>query len=155
MEFDPSDHVREAGRGRTIPVFEETMRIRSEGKHSGGAFEVVEILSPPGTGPPLHTHREQEEFFYVLEGTFTVMVGESRRQVGPGVSVTLPRGVGHTYRNSGEDDGRLLVCIVPAGGVPMFEALSELTMPPDTEKVAGILDDHNVDLEGPPLDAAD
>lgn len=155
MDFDPSVHVLEAEQGRTIPVFEETLRVRSEGEHNGGAFEVVEILSPPGAGPPLHTHRGQDEFVYVLEGTFTVVVGETRREVGSGGSVMLPRGISHTYRNTGTEHGRLLAWIVPAGGVPMFESLSELAMPPDPEAVAGILDDHGVDLEGPPLDAAD
>lgn len=151
MNFDPSEHMQQPGQGPTLPVFEETLQVKVAGAHNNGAFEVVEISSPPESGPPLHSHRRQNEFFYVLEGTFTVRIGNDTLEAGPGTSILLPREIAHTYQNTGDETGRILAMIAPAGGVPMFEALSELSMPPDPDTVADVLDDHGVTLEGPPM----
>lgn len=151
MNFDPSEHVNEPGQGTSIPVFEETLQVKVDGTQNHGAFEVVEITSPPQAGPPLHSHRRQDEFFYVLEGTFTARIGNDTLEADPGTSILLPREIAHTYQNTGDEPGRILAMIAPAGGIPMFEALSELSMPPDPDTVANILDDHGVTLEGPPM----
>jgi quercetin dioxygenase-like cupin family protein len=49
-----------------------------------------------------HAHSDHEQAFYVLEGDMEVTVGEEVRQIGPGDSVFLPRGVFHKHRNVGD-----------------------------------------------------
>jgi uncharacterized cupin superfamily protein len=46
----------------------------------------------PGTEQaPLHVHTREDETFYVIEGRITAIVGDRRRDLGPGESVWLPR----------------------------------------------------------------
>jgi mannose-6-phosphate isomerase-like protein (cupin superfamily) len=45
-----------------------------------------------------HKHDEEDEFFYVVEGTFIVELEERTIELHPGQGVTVPRGVLHTTR---------------------------------------------------------
>jgi quercetin dioxygenase-like cupin family protein len=44
----------------------ETIKIGRE--DTGGRYGLIEILMPPGLGPPWHVHPEEDEWFYVLDG---------------------------------------------------------------------------------------
>jgi quercetin dioxygenase-like cupin family protein len=76
-----------------------------------------------------HVHRESEESFYVLDGSFVFTLGDEERSTGPGSFVWVPRGTRHQMR-VGEGGGRLLVLWTPAGLEAMFIELSRL--PPDS-----------------------
>ena len=67
----------------------------------------------------------------MLEGQFEFLVDDRTVECGPGTFVHLPKGTVHTFRNIGEEDGKLLVTISPAGG---FEALVEELGEPTEEK---------------------
>jgi len=45
------------------------------GKH-GGRVAVIEHVSPPGSGSPLHRHTREDEWFYVIDGELTFAVGD-------------------------------------------------------------------------------
>ena len=47
------------------------------GDQSGGGLTVIEGVSAPGEGPPLHLHQEQDEFIYILDGTFRVRLEDA------------------------------------------------------------------------------
>ena len=49
-----------------------------------------------------HSHGNQEQAYYILEGEMEATGGEETFQVGPGDSVCLPRGVFHKHRNLGD-----------------------------------------------------
>lgn len=49
-----------------------------------------------------HAHSNQEQAFYILEGTMEVTVGDRIYTVGPGDTVLLPRNVMHGHRNTGD-----------------------------------------------------
>jgi len=51
----------------------------------------------PATGPALHLHLAQEEWFYVLTGEVVIQVGEQRVHLHTGESVLAPRRVPHTF----------------------------------------------------------
>ena len=50
-----------------------------------------------GEGSPWHVHPEEDEWFYVLEGEFTVYVGDRRLSLSAGSFAFGPRGVPHTF----------------------------------------------------------
>ncbi len=67
----------------------------------------------PGATVPRHTNaREHEQ--YVLEGTYTVGIGDETHAVSPGDALLIPAGVEHWYRNDGDAPGAFL-CLVPNG----------------------------------------
>jgi quercetin dioxygenase-like cupin family protein len=67
----------------------------------------------PGAEVPRHTNEIEHEQ-YVLEGQYTVGLGEEEYEVGTGDSVLIPAGVVHWYRNEGDEEGAF-VCAVPRG----------------------------------------
>lgn len=67
----------------------------------------------PGASVPRHTNEIEHEQ-YVLEGNYTVGIGEEEYEVAPGDSLFIPAGVVHWYRNEGEDQGAF-ICAVPVG----------------------------------------
>ena len=66
-----------------------------------------------GASVPKHTNEIEHEQ-YVLEGTYTVGIGDEEYEVSAGDSLFIPAGVVHWYRNEGEAQGAF-ICAVPAG----------------------------------------
>jgi len=69
--------------------------VIAEWKDAGG---------PPGSPrwiAPLHLHRNDDEAWYVLEGTLCVRVGKDVVEAKAGSAVFVPRGTAHTYWNPG------------------------------------------------------
>jgi mannose-6-phosphate isomerase-like protein (cupin superfamily) len=72
-------------------------------------LEVIELRFGPdfeGVGP--HTHDDQVDSFYVLEGEAEFVMGDEVVRGGPGTYVAAPIGVVHGFRNAGPGELRLL-----------------------------------------------
>lgn len=80
---------------------------------TGGSLSVTE--SRTRGGAPMHIHRDQDECFYVLDGSITVQCGEQHMAAGPGAFVFLPRGVPHSWDVVGGGVATVLIINVPAG----------------------------------------
>ena len=39
-----------------------------------GAYAIVETVAPPGCSTPMHIHRNEEEHFVVLAGTYRILI---------------------------------------------------------------------------------
>ena len=91
------------------------LRFLVTGEETGGAFFMAVGLVLPGGGPPPHIHSREDESFYLLEGTLSVQIGDKTLQALPGDFVYLPRGIAHTFRNTGTENARMLVTATPAG----------------------------------------
>jgi mannose-6-phosphate isomerase-like protein (cupin superfamily) len=61
-----------------------------------GCF-IFETLDPPGTFVPPHIHPTQDEFIYMLEGTFDLYLDGSWTQAKTGDLVRMPKGLPHAY----------------------------------------------------------
>ncbi|MDE3063605.1 MAG: cupin domain-containing protein [Acidobacteriota bacterium] len=85
------------------------------GKDTGGAFFMAEMSVPPGGGPPPHIHHREDESFYLLEGALTVQVGGKTLTASAGAAAFLPRGIVHSFKNTGDANARALLVITPAG----------------------------------------
>jgi quercetin dioxygenase-like cupin family protein len=69
----------------------------------------------PEGGPPPHIHHNEEESFYVLQGTVRIRAGDRTLHASPGEYVQIPRGMVHSFRNIGNDDAKMLLVVKPAG----------------------------------------
>ena len=61
-----------------------------------GDFVIVEWTAPGGDPrpiAPLHLHRDDDEAWYVLDGTLGFRLGEEELAAGAGAAVVAPRGV--------------------------------------------------------------
>jgi quercetin dioxygenase-like cupin family protein len=103
------------------------VRFMIDGETTGGAFSLVEHPLPPrALGAPLHTHHNEDEYSYVLEGRFGVQLGDDVLEAGPGDLLFKPRGVPHAFWNAGDEPARLLELISPAGFENYFRSLAPL-----------------------------
>ena len=93
------------------------------GAQTDGAIALVAIDAWRGGEPPVHVHRREDEFFYVLEGEATFLVGDELRRGGPGTFVWAPRHVRHGFAFETERV-RMLAGLLPAGSEAVFHAFS-------------------------------
>ncbi|WP_245599852.1 cupin domain-containing protein [Paenibacillus harenae] len=69
--------------------------------------------TPEGNEPmliaPLHLHAEDDEAWYVIEGTLGFRIGDNSFEAGAGSAVAAPRGTPHTYWNPKPEEARYLI----------------------------------------------
>jgi mannose-6-phosphate isomerase-like protein (cupin superfamily) len=94
-------------------------------------------LDPDGGQVPWH-NQEQEEIYFVLEGTGEMCLGEERVALTAGQAVYIPSLVFHQLTNTGATPLRMIYCYGPAGDVAHWR-----------QELAGTLPRAGVDV--PPL----
>jgi quercetin dioxygenase-like cupin family protein len=99
----------------------DQIRFILTGEQTGGALFLGEVSVPPGGGPPPHIHDREDETYYLLDGNLTVQVGGQTLQAASGDCIHLPRGIAHSFRNTGKGTARMLVTATPAGIEKFFE----------------------------------
>lgn len=95
--------------------------IEVTGESTGGRFALVEHPIEPGGLVEYHTHIEEDECSYVLEGEIGVQVGDEVIAAPAGAVVYKPLGVEHAFWNAGSVRTRLIDIISPAGFEHFFE----------------------------------
>jgi quercetin dioxygenase-like cupin family protein len=90
-----------------------TLTFEVTSAESGGALTAIYAVNPPGAGPPLHVHT-QDELIYTLDGTFRVKLGDELTEAAPGTFVFIPGGTAHTWQNVGEGEARFFATVMPA-----------------------------------------
>ncbi len=129
-----------------------TIDIKVSTLDTSGSLCILEITDPLKGGVPWHFHREQEEWFYVIEGEYVIEVGDERYELRPGDSVLAPRKVPHVWAHVGEGTGRLLIVFQPAGRMEdFFSGLAQLGSNPQREELQKLFSAHGMEITGPPL----
>lgn len=139
------------GTAPSLSLLGVEMRVRVPADASGGGLSLFEEATPPGGGPPLHLHRDEDEFFRVMEGRFRFRAGEATIDAGPGGVLFVPRGTPHCFFNAGETTGRLFMGLTPGRGAGFFQVLAESGLTP-AENMAGIAAlaaDYGIEFLGP------
>jgi len=143
------------GEGRTVSVMGDHYTLKALGGHTRGAWSLTEVGATPGApGPPPHIHENEEEAFYVLEGTVHVTIGAQTMNASPGTFALVPRGTVHTFANPGPGPARLLVIISPAGFEQAFVEMANVApsgdQPPDMERLLAIARKYHLQIVTPP-----
>src|SRR6516164_6377113 len=114
---------------KSFKVFGERVEVLIPGEQTAGLSATMLQVSPPGGGPPPHSHKNEDEIFYPLEGDFEVFDGKDWHRIEPGRAAYYRRGRIHTFRNGGKTTGRILIIVTPAGLEKYLEELSPLSIP--------------------------
>jgi mannose-6-phosphate isomerase-like protein (cupin superfamily) len=85
-------------------------------------------LDPDGGQVPWH-NQEQEEIYFIIEGTGEMCLGEERQTLTPGQTVYIPSGVFHQLTNIGKTPLRMIYCYGPAGDVAHWRQELDGTLP--------------------------
>lgn len=110
-------HVVGAGQdrfGEQRTLGNSSLAFKVASAESGGNLFLIEHRNlQPGTGPALHLHLAQEEWFYVMEGEVAFQVGSERLHLEAGESVLAPRRIPHTFSAVGSP-AHMLIAFPPA-----------------------------------------
>jgi mannose-6-phosphate isomerase-like protein (cupin superfamily) len=141
----------ESRTGAPLRIYSDQLKVKLSGADTAGACAIVESVTEPQSGPPLHRHTREDEHFYVLEGQFLFEIDGRRIPAGPGASLYAPRGTAHTFQNVGAAPGRLLVVSQPAGLDSFFidmDAAAAGNAQPDLATLLPIFEKYGLELLG-------
>jgi quercetin dioxygenase-like cupin family protein len=142
--------ITPAGTGKAAPSTDVAWSILGHiywlKAESEGCF-AFETLDPPGTFVPPHVHPTQDEFIYMLEGTFDLYLDGAWTKAGAGDLVRMPRGMPHGYYNRSDKQARALFWVTPARKLrALFDQLHNLGDPVEVVRRSAA---HEVDFLPP------
>lgn len=76
-------------------------------------MSIIQERVPAGGSETKHFHKRSRQFFYVLEGTGTMQIGEKTILLRRGEGLEVPPQVPHQFRNESASDVAFLVVSVP------------------------------------------
>jgi len=115
----------EASSGLDKPFNLYTFLAKSD--ETGGAFSLFNFEISPGGGTPLHTHRNDAEALYILDGELTVYLADQTQTVSAGSFVYLPVGKPHGFGNLSTNTVNALSLTTPSGLDKFFEEAGVLS----------------------------
>jgi mannose-6-phosphate isomerase-like protein (cupin superfamily) len=99
----------------SITPFGLDVKVLLTTEATGGAISVLMGWHKPREGPSDHVHFNQEELFFIVEGTYELTVGDHTSTAGPGTIVFIPRNVMHRFKNVGDTTACMLDWSLPGG----------------------------------------
>jgi quercetin dioxygenase-like cupin family protein len=98
--------------------------IRVSAKDTHGLYSLVEIVSDPGDGTPMHTHEREDEHIAVMEGTAPLAYGDRVFDVHAGDVATLRKGIPHAWGNRSSAPLRIASLVFPGGAEEIMELIA-------------------------------
>jgi mannose-6-phosphate isomerase-like protein (cupin superfamily) len=123
--------------------------VKASAADTGGQYTLVEMTAPARLEAPRHVHYTEDEGFYVLEGSVTIVVGDETVELAAGQHAFGPRNIPHSF-TVGPAGARMLWVLTPGAFEDLIEEASvpaeARTVPPPTvappEDVADIVRRH-------------
>jgi len=150
--------VSKAGENR----FAFTTSIQAKGtpckvtnEDSGGACTVLELNALPRSGPFLHVHHREDEWYYVLSGEFIFKAGNEEFNLATGGSIWLPRGIPHVWANMATTEGKLILMCQPGGFEKFFDEMGNVPADKKSpDKMKELMAKYGMEMLGPPIFAS-
>jgi mannose-6-phosphate isomerase-like protein (cupin superfamily) len=101
------------GEGRAYPMGCLSAVFKADGAETQQMYSISEWwLDPHTKGPGPHSHPE-DDVFYVLAGTMSVLVGTEWVEAGTGSFILVPGGMTHDFENRGPERAGVLNVSAP------------------------------------------
>jgi mannose-6-phosphate isomerase-like protein (cupin superfamily) len=158
FEEDPKPVYIPPGKGKKgkIAVNEITFKLNKE-QTAGNLGSAETILFPGYMGAVPHRHKRFDEVCRVLEGTLSIMVGEEVFHVEAGGWHLRPRGIVHSFWNSGKVPAKFIELYLPGGHEAYMQQLTDLfinSRTPKPEELDALAKMHDIEFfwdQLPPL----
>lgn len=99
--------------------------FKADGEETRGRYSISEWwLEPYTRGPGAHLH-DEDDVFFVIEGTVSIMVGETWTDAPKGSLVIAPGGTPHDFENRTGERAGFLNLSVPGDFEPDMEGIAE------------------------------
>ncbi len=126
-------------------------------KSVGGSAAIVEhTLEAKSLGAPMHKHTHEDEISCVLEGELSVIQNGKVQTAAPGEYIVKPRGIFHTFWNSGNERIRFIEVIVPGNFESYFAEIAPYLLPgkpPQFDKLAEAAAKYGLTMDMGPVEA--
>ena len=140
-----------------VKIGQLEIRYLVDGTVTGAGVGMFELTVAPGARvPPAHSHRDNEEVIYVLEGMLRYTVDDEVRDLKPGERMYTPRGSVHAFSNPHDRPARALIVLTPDIGAQYFRDIAEIAGAPggpSPAKMAEVMNRYGLVL-APPKPAA-
>jgi len=128
--------------------------LHATGEATDGRFCLMEQATmPPGLASPYHTHHNEDEAFYVLDGQVRFICDGKWLDAGAGTWVYGPREIPHGFKVVGARPARMLFLCAPAGFekfvLELCAPMDAVPGPPDMTKLMAAAARFNIDILGP------
>jgi quercetin dioxygenase-like cupin family protein len=139
---------------KAVNLLGDIIRFKATGKDTQGKYSLLEITVPPQNGPPLHIHNREDESYYVIDGQFSIQNGDDTISANTGTYIFIPKGRPNTYKNVGNNPGKLLIMYTPPGaekafeelGQPIDEEQQQASKPPDMNKLMETIKRYDMEI---------
>jgi uncharacterized cupin superfamily protein len=100
--------------------------VIAEWRDAGGTCDPPRYIAPP------HVHHNDDEAWYVLEGSLCVRRGDEIVHAAAGSAVFVPRGTPHTYWNPGPEPLRYLLVMT----ANIYQLITDIHALPEKSRAA-------------------
>jgi quercetin dioxygenase-like cupin family protein len=130
--------VRGAGEGPATWALGSLFERLASHDETAGSLGVSLVTQPAGAATPIHIHTEEDEAFYLLDGTMTYSADGQLYRLGTGSFIFLPRGLPHGFRVTGGGPVRFLAVTLPGALMRLYDEVGRAAgqhelPPPDQE----------------------
>jgi len=113
--------VRGPGEGPGTWALGSLFERLASGEETGGGFGLSLVTQPPGTATPVHIHTQEDEAFYLLDGTMTYSADGELHRLARGSFIYLRRGRPHAFRVTGDAPVRFLAIAAPGALMSLYD----------------------------------
>ncbi|EKT3958377.1 cupin domain-containing protein [Flavobacterium psychrophilum] len=108
--------ILKTGEGRTYNCGTMTAIFKADENETNQKYSVSEWwLEPNSDGSGAHSHDDNDEVFYVLEGTISFLVGDKWIDADKGTFLRIPAKTIHDYKNNTNKKSGVLNFFFPGG----------------------------------------
>lgn len=115
-----------AGQGRVCNLGPMTAIFKTDEHETKEKYSVSEWrLAPHSDGPGSHQHEDQDQVFFVLEGTISFFIGDKWMDADRGTFIRIPIRTAHTFANRTDRKAGMLNFDVPGGFEKNMPAMAQ------------------------------
>jgi mannose-6-phosphate isomerase-like protein (cupin superfamily) len=104
------------GEGRLYNCGTMTAVFKADENETANRYSISEWwLLPNSDGPGAHLHEDNDEVFYVIEGTVSILLGEEWLEAQKGTFIRIPAKTIHDFANRSDKQAGLLNFFIPGG----------------------------------------
>lgn len=108
--------ILKANEGRKYNCGPMTAIFKADEEETKAGYSVSEWwIDPHSDGPGTHLHEENDEVFYVLEGTVSMLIGDKWIEAEKGAFMRIPANTLHDLKNSKDTKAGMLSFYIPGG----------------------------------------
>jgi mannose-6-phosphate isomerase-like protein (cupin superfamily) len=113
------------GTGRSYPMGRISAVFKADGDETESRYSISEWwLEPHTKGPGTHAHAE-DDIFYVIEGTMSILVGDRWIDAPKGSFILAPGGMPHDFENRSSGRAGILNVSIPGDFEPEMPGIAK------------------------------